>query len=65
MEYFQDVPKIRNNQMFESEFLEIPGAESGHLPLISLMLSGDENLVKPDLVVDQIPESRHWAGVFR
>ena len=48
VEYFQDVPKIRNNQMFESEFLEIPGQKSGISLSYFWMLSGDENLVKPD-----------------
>ncbi len=61
VEYFQDIPRIRNNEDFEIKFLAIDGV--GEVALSYFwMLSGDENLVKPDrwlikFVIDALDRS--------
>jgi hypothetical protein len=46
--YLQDVPKIINNAAFENDIRTIPGQGSGISLKYFLMLSGADDLIKPD-----------------
>jgi hypothetical protein len=51
VEYLQDVNKILGNEKFEAEIARIPGQSSGLSTRYFYMLAGDENFIKPDLMV--------------
>lgn len=46
--YFQDVPKIIHDKNFEKQIKSIPGQKSGLSLKYFFMLSGSDNLIKPD-----------------
>jgi len=54
--YFQDLAKITNNANFEKEIKSIKGQGSGISLSYFYMLAGDEDLVKPDRMVERFVE---------
>jgi len=48
VDYLQDIDKIINNKQFEKEIKSIPGQGSGLSLKYFFMLTGNENLIKPD-----------------
>ena len=48
VKYFQDIYKIIDDERFEKEVLSIPGQGSGISLSYFLMLSGSDDLIKPD-----------------
>lgn len=51
IEYIQDVEKIANDNAFENEIKNIKGQSSGIALKYFFMLSGDEDLIKPDRMI--------------
>jgi len=49
--YFQDVPSVMNNSRFADAFKSIPGQGSGISLKYFFMLSGSDDLVKPDRMI--------------
>ncbi len=49
--YFQDIRKIIQSNQFDSDICSIPGQTYGTSLTYFFMLSGEENLVKPDRMV--------------
>ncbi len=49
--YFQDIQKVFQNHHFESDICSIPGQTHGTSLTYFFMLSGEENLIKPDRMV--------------
>jgi len=49
--YFQDIPTVIQNEQFESDICSIPGQTYGTSLTYFFMLSGEENMVKPDRMV--------------
>lgn len=49
--YLQDVPKVLTDASFEESIRTIPGQSSGTSLTYFFMLSGSENLIKPDRMV--------------
>ncbi len=49
--YFQDIPTVIRSEQFDSEIRSIPGQTYGTSLTYFFMLSGEENLVKPDRMV--------------
>ncbi len=47
-EYFQDIPKLINNDKFELCITNIPGQKSGITLKYFFMLTGSDDLIKPD-----------------
>lgn len=51
VDYFQDIPTVVRSQQFESDICSIPGQTYGTSLTYFFMLSGEENMVKPDRMV--------------
>jgi hypothetical protein len=51
VETFKDLDKILTNDEFEKEILDIPGQRSGISLKYFFMLSGSEDLIKPDRMI--------------
>jgi len=49
--YFQDIPKVIQDNKFEADICSIPGQTYGTALTYFFMLAGEENLVKPDRMV--------------
>jgi hypothetical protein len=49
--YFQDIPTVIHSKQFESNICSIPGQTYGTFLTYFFMLSGEENMVKPDRMV--------------
>jgi len=49
--YFQDIPTVIRSEQFESDIRSIPGQTYGTSLTYFFMLSGEENMVKPDRMV--------------
>jgi len=49
--YFQDIPTVIQSKQFESDIRSIPGQTYGTSLTYFFMLSGEENMVKPDRMV--------------
>lgn len=54
--YFQDLAKVMNNANFEKDIKYIKGQGSGISLSYFFMLAGDENLIKPDRMVERFVE---------
>ena len=54
--YFQDLAKVINNASFERDIKYIKGQKSGISLSYFFMLAGDENLIKPDRMVERFVE---------
>lgn len=54
--YFQDLAKIINNANFERDIKYIKGQGSGISLSYFFMLAGDENLIKPDRMIERFVE---------
>jgi len=54
--YFQDITKVVNNANFERDIKYITGQGSGISLSYFFMLAGDENLIKPDRMVERFVE---------
>ncbi len=46
--YFQDIPRLIQDQTFETEFIKIPGQGSGIALSYFWMLTGSDHMIKPD-----------------
>lgn len=51
--YFQDLAKVINNANFERDIKYIKGQGSGKSLSYFFMLAGDENLIKPDRMIER------------
>lgn len=51
--YFQDVSKVIKSKQFESDICSIPGQTYGTALTYFFMLSGEDNMVKPDRMVQR------------
>jgi hypothetical protein len=51
VEYFQDIRTVVSSDRFESEICSIPGQTYGTSLTYFFMLSGEENMVKPDRMI--------------
>jgi hypothetical protein len=49
--YFQDIPTVIRSEQFESDICSIPGQTYGTSLTYFFMLSGEENMIKPDRMV--------------
>ncbi len=54
--YFQDLVKVTNNANFEKDIKHIRGQGSGISLSYCFMLAGDDNLIKPDRMVERFVE---------
>ncbi len=54
--YFQDLAKVINNANFERDIKYIKGQGSGKSLSYFFMLAGDENLIKPDRMIERFVE---------
>jgi len=57
IEYINDVEKLIGNREFEGEIMNIPGQRSGLSLRYFYMLTGSENLVKPDRMINRFVSS--------
>jgi len=51
IEYFQDIPLVQNDPLFEAAIKRIPGQGSGVSLKYFFMLSGNKDLIKPDRMI--------------
>ena len=51
--YFQDIPAIIRSEQFESDICDIPGQTYGTSLKYFFMLAGEENMVKPDRMIQR------------
>jgi len=49
--FFQDIPSVLSNSVFESGICDIPGQRKGTSLKYFFMLAGEENMVKPDRMI--------------
>lgn len=49
--YFQDIPRVIRSEQFESDICSIPGQTYGTSLKYFFMLSGEENMAKPDRMI--------------
>jgi hypothetical protein len=54
--YFQDISLVINNTNFEKDIKNIKGQKSGKSLSYFFMLSGEENLIKPDRMIERFVE---------
>lgn len=52
-ETFQDMQNLSDNPNFEAEFKQIPGQKSGISLFYLHMLAGNENVIKPDRMINR------------
>jgi len=53
VDYFQDIDKIYENYLFESKIKQIPGQKSGKSLSYFYMLSGSDDYIKPDRMIER------------
>ncbi len=56
-EYFQDIPKLRDDKYFEMSIERIPGQKSGISLRYFFILAGEPDFIKPDRMIFRFLES--------